>query len=115
MWDLIGVLMLPGLVRLKAVVGVDMAGFVGGDPHPSEGIGWIATLGVLPQYRRQGIASALLAACETGMGLPSVRLNVRRSNEAALRLYREHGYHLIDVWVGYYFDHEDALVLEKKI
>ena len=68
LWDLIGVLMLPGLVRLKAVVGGQMAGFVGGDPHPSEGIGWIATLGVLPQYRRQGIASAMLAACEDAHG-----------------------------------------------
>ena len=115
MWDLIGVLMLPGLVRLKAVVGTEMAGFVGGDPHPSEGIGWIATLGVLPQYRRHGIASALLDACEAGMRLPSVRLSVRRSNEAALRLYRDRGYHLVDVWAGYYFDHEDALVLEKRI
>jgi ribosomal protein S18 acetylase RimI-like enzyme len=49
------------------------------------------------------------------MGLPSVRLSVRRSNEAALRLYRDRGYHLVDVWAGYYFDHEDALVLEKRM
>jgi ribosomal protein S18 acetylase RimI-like enzyme len=100
--DLIGVLLLPGIVRLKAVVGKEMAGFVGGDPHPSEGVGWIATIGVHQAYRRQGIAAALLAACEDSMGLPLVRL------------YRVHGYLLVDVWKSYYFDGEDALVLEKK-
>jgi ribosomal protein S18 acetylase RimI-like enzyme len=96
------------------VVGKEMAGFVGGDPHPSEGVGWIATIGVHQAYRRQGIAAALLAACEDSMGLPLVRLSVRRSNEIAARLYRVHGYLLVDVWKSYYFDGEDALVLEKK-
>ncbi len=115
MWDLIGVLVLPGLVRLKAVAQAEMVGFVGGDPHPAEGVGWIATLGVLPAYRRQGIASALLQACEQGLGLPALRLSVRRSNQAALALYYDHGYHLVDVWAGYYHDKEDALVLEKRL
>jgi len=114
LWDLIGVLVLPGLVRLKAVVGGEMAGFVGGDPHPAEGVGWIATLGVLPAYRRRGIATAMLAACEQGMNLPAVRLSVRRSNQAAAALYRGQGYHMVGIWTGYYFDGEDALVLEKK-
>ncbi len=114
MWDLIGVLILPGLVRLKAVVGAEMAGFVGGDPHPAEGVGWIATLGVLSSYRRRGIATAMLVACEAAMGLPAVRLSVRRSNLAAAELYRGQGYHLVGVWPAYYFDGEDALVLEKK-
>jgi ribosomal protein S18 acetylase RimI-like enzyme len=114
LWDLIGVLVLPGLVRLKAVVGGEMVGFVGGDPHPAEGIGWIVTLGVLNAHRRHGIASAMLAACEEAMGLPAVRLSVRRSNQAAAELYRGKDYHLVGVWPAYYFDGEDALVLEKK-
>ncbi|GAP08186.1 [SSU ribosomal protein S18P]-alanine acetyltransferase [Anaerolinea thermolimosa] len=115
LWDLIGVLILPGLVRLKAVIGSEMIGFVGGDPHPAEGVGWVATLGVLPAYRRRGVASALLQACEKAMGMPTIRLSVRRSNLAALQLYHNHGYHLVDVWNAYYFDGEDALVLEKKM
>ena len=106
--------MLPGLVRLKAVVGSEMAGFVGGDPHPAEGVGWIATLGVLPAYRRRGIATALLADCETAMNMPAVRLSVRRSNQSAAELYRGQGYHMVGIWSAYYYDGEDALVLEKK-
>ncbi len=112
--DLAGVLVLPGLVRLKASVTGRMVGFVGGDPHPGEGVGWIATLGVLPEFRRMGIAKTLLQVCEARMGLPVVRLSVRRSNEAAIKLYHAEGYRPVDVWVKYYYDQEDALVLEKK-
>ena len=42
----------------------EMIGFAGGDLRPSEGTGWVATLAVLPQYRRQGVGTALLRACE---------------------------------------------------
>jgi ribosomal-protein-alanine N-acetyltransferase len=113
-FDLVGVLLMPGLVRLKASVQGRMVGFVGGDPHPAEGVGWIATLGVLPEYRRLGIATTLLLACEERMGLGVVRLSVRRSNQSAIDLYHKEGYRLVDIWASYYFDQEDALVLEKK-
>lgn len=107
-------LMLPGLVRLKAVRDGEMAGFVGGDPHPADSTGWVATIGVFPEHRRQGIATALLHACEEQMRLPIVRLSVRRSNDSAAALYHREGYHLVDVWPHYYYDGEDAMVLEKK-
>jgi ribosomal protein S18 acetylase RimI-like enzyme len=112
--DLVGVLVMPGLVRVKACARGRMVGFVGGDPHPAEGIGWIATLGVLPEFRRMGIATALLHECEQRMGQAVVRLSVRRSNKSAIDLYHREGYKLVDIWNQYYFDQEDALVLEKK-
>ena len=37
LFDLIAVLTFPEVVRLKAVVDGQMAGFVGGDPRPHEG------------------------------------------------------------------------------
>ena len=114
LWDLIAVLTLPRVVRLKAVVDKKMVGFIAVDPNPREGIGWIATLGVLPEYRRMGIAAALLEACESAMNLPTLRLSVRRDNEPALALYKKHGYKLIDVWRGYYHSGADAFVLEKR-
>ena len=115
LWDLVAVLTLPKIVRLKAVVeGGKMAGFIAGDPHPRDGVGWIATLGVLPTYRRLGIAAALLERCENELNLPNVRLSVRRSNEPAIELYRKFGYQMVDVWRGYYHSGEDALVLEKR-
>jgi ribosomal protein S18 acetylase RimI-like enzyme len=114
LWDLIAVLTLPKVIRLKAVVGGKMAGFIAGDPHAREGIGWIATLGVLPAYRRLGIAAALLEECERGLLLPTIRLSVRRDNDPALALYMKHGYQMVDVWRGYYQSGADALVLEKR-
>jgi ribosomal-protein-alanine N-acetyltransferase len=114
-WDIVGVLTLPNVVRLKAVRDESIVGFAAVDQRYNEKIGWIATLGVLPEYRRQGIASALIGCCEKRAGLPSMKLSVRVSNQPAIDLYRNHGYKQVGIWSGYYLDREDALVLEKQL
>ena len=111
--DLVGVLTFPNVVRLKAVAPEKMVGFIAGDMRPREGLGWITTIGVLPPFRRRGIAFALLANCEEAMGMPVVRLCVRRSNLSAQQLYQKAGYQPDGVWERYYSDREDALVLQK--
>lgn len=112
--DLIGVLITPGVVRLKAVSpGGEMIGFIAGDDHLKDGLAWIATLGVLPDFRRQGIGQALLEACEQRLQSRRIRLNVRYSNHAAIRLYERNGYQRIGIWEKYYQDGEHALVMEK--
>ena len=110
--DLIGVLSLPNVVRLKAIMGDQMIGFVAGDKK-SSALGWIATIGVLPEYRRQGIAAALLRACETRLAVTRIRLSVRLGNASAIRLYEDFGYQRVDIWPEYYQDGTDALVFEK--
>jgi len=112
--DLISVLTFPGVVRLKAVSDNQMVGFIAGDVRRSEGIAWIATVAVLPEYRGRGIGSALLAACEAQIPLSKIRLCVRPSNEAAIRLYERIGYIKVGEWARYYQDGESALVMEKK-
>ena len=112
--DLIAVLTFPGVIRLKATVEGQIVGFVGGEERNGEGIGWITTLGVLPEYRHQGIARALLQACEKQINQPRLHLTVRRSNESAIRLYRLAGYSQVDVWTHYYTGGEDGLVFEKR-
>ena len=114
LWDLIAVLTLPKIVRLKAIVDGKMGGFIAGDPQPREKLGWISTLGVLPQFRRKGIAEMLLASCEMELDFPRLRLSVSRSNEPALGLYKKTGYQMVDIWRNYYHNGEDALVLEKR-
>ena len=110
--DLIGVLSFPNVVRLKAIHDDQMIGFVAGDKK-SSALGWIATIGVLPEYRRQGIAADLLQACETQMGVDNIRLSVRLGNTGAIRLYENFGYQRVDLWPKYYQDGTDALVFEK--
>ena len=115
LWDLIGVLTLPNVIRFKAVADEQMVGFIAGDLRPAQRQGWIATIGVLPEYRGQGIGSALLDICEARLEMPSIRLNVRISNETAIRLYQKRGYQRIGIWPEYYQDREDALIMEKRI
>lgn len=115
LWDLIGILTFPNVARLKAVAGGEMVGFIAADLRRPEKMAWIATLGVSPGYRRQGIGAALLEACEARLEVPRVRLCVRVSNEAAIRLYGRSGYRQIDRWRRYYSDGEDALVFEKSL
>jgi ribosomal protein S18 acetylase RimI-like enzyme len=112
--DIIGVLALPGIIRFKAEIKEQRVGFVAGEAKPWEGTGWIATIGVVPEYRRQGIALALMEECEQKMNLPSVKLCVRKSNDVAIELYKHLGYSQVEVWPNYYQDKEDAIVMERK-
>lgn len=111
--DLIAVLTYPDVVRLKAVLNGQMVGFIAGDLRRSEGVGWIATVAVLPAYRRRGIGRALLRACERQMKTSRFRLCVRAENIEAIKMYEQEGYKQTDTWPGYYNDHGNALVMEK--
>ena len=112
--DMIGVLSFPSVVRLKAVDGDLMVGFIAGDERGSKKLAWIATLAVLPDYRRLGIATALLGACEDALTVPRIRLSVRAKNATAINLYRTMGYHHIGLWPSYYQGGMDAVILEKQ-
>ena len=111
--DVIGVLTLPNVIRLKASLNGGMVGFIAADVRTRQDLAWVATIGVLPEYRRGGIGSALLRASEERLTVGRLRLSVRASNLAALALYRRFQFQQVEVWPRYYHDGEDALVLEK--
>ena len=115
LFDLIAVLTLPDVIRLKAVEDDQMVGFIAGDPRPRDGWGWVATIAVDPRYQRRGIGRALLHACENKLGVPRSRLTVRISNQGAISMYEQEGYVSIDIWKGYYNDGEDAMLMEKEV
>jgi len=75
----------------------------------------INNLAVLPEFRRQGIASMILnRVFDEGRraGASRATLEVRRSNEIAQRLYARFGFTVAGVRRGYYRQpDEDALVL----
>jgi N-alpha-acetyltransferase 10/11 len=115
LFDLIGILTFPNIVRLKAVADGQMVGFVAGEIKHSERLAWIATIGVLPEFRGRGLGSALLRACEEKLDVPVVRLVVRASNATAIRLYERFGYAMLGRWRKYYSDGEDGTVMEKRL
>jgi len=114
LWDLIGVLSFPKVIRLKAILDGEMIGFIAGDIRPEQGTAWIATLAVLPEFQGRGIGKALLQACEEHLDMSRIRLNVRATNQVAIRLYQDSGYQKAGVWPDYYQDGEDALIMEKE-
>ena len=113
--DVLGVLTLPNVVRLKAQAGSEVLGFVAGDLRRADGLGWIATIAVLPDYQRQGLGERLLLECERQLNVPRIRLTVRLGNTPAIRMYEKWGYRRADRWPNYYTGGEDALVLEKQL
>ncbi len=68
-----------------------------------------------PSHRRRGVARAVLeATLERGRAhrCTLATLEVRRSNEAALDLYRSYGFRAVGIRPNYYVDEgEDAIVM----
>jgi ribosomal protein S18 acetylase RimI-like enzyme len=112
--DLVLALLGPG-VRLKAVADGRLVGFVMGEPKPAEQFAWIATIGVLPEFQRRGIASRLLAEVEARLTVPTVKLTVRQSNRGAMALYHKFGYKPVGRWERYYAGGEAGVVMEKRL
>jgi ribosomal-protein-alanine N-acetyltransferase len=113
--DMIGALTLPNIVRRKMVHAGQTIGFIAGDIRRLTRTGWIATICIHPDYRRQGLAEKLLKICEEEMQMPRIKLTVRASNTAAIMLYKNNGYHQVGCWRRYYKGGEDGVVMEKVL
>ncbi|HDN05302.1 MAG TPA: GNAT family N-acetyltransferase [Chloroflexi bacterium] len=113
--DIMGVLTIPQIIRYKAADQENLVGFIAMDLRRSQQTAWIATLAILPDYRKSGIGSSLIRICEEEVNLPKIRLSVRQSNQPAIQLYQKHGYQQIEVWKKYYKGGDNALVFEKNI
>lgn len=75
----------------------------------------ITNLAVHPAFRRRQIAERLLLATmkwAMRLGARRATLEVRASNQPAIRLYEKHGFKLIAIRRAYYNDNkEDALIM----
>ncbi len=75
----------------------------------------VATIATHPDYHGQGIGRQLLARgllAAYDRGARASFLEVRRSNQAALRMYHHFGFEVVGERRGYYQDnHEDALLM----
>lgn len=101
--------------HVLVVDGGPIQGFVAGTVK-SRSRGHISGIAVQPERRRRGWGARLLEAAEETFrreGFRRVTLEVRSSNEPAIRFYEARGYRRGHRVPGYYFDGEDALTFEK--
>jgi ribosomal-protein-alanine N-acetyltransferase len=84
----------------------------------SDGAGHITTLGVAPEHRRRGLAQKLLARAEEALikrNINLVRLEVRVSNTAAQKLYKDLGYAAVQRLSHYYINGDDGFLMVKSL
>jgi ribosomal-protein-alanine N-acetyltransferase len=108
----------PGF--LVAEVDGEIAGYVVADVTQQIGraLGHVKDVAVHPDRRGAGVGSALLSrslAVLGAHGAETVKLEVRRSNDGAKRLYREFGFDPLRQVPEYYGDGEDAIVMVRKL
>jgi ribosomal-protein-alanine N-acetyltransferase len=78
----------------------------------------LLTVAVLPDFRGQGIAQAMLAKLENWAelkGAASIILEVDTKNESAIRLYNFARYEEISIRANYYGLGIDALIMKKEL
>lgn len=94
-----------------------VAGYIGSQTVPDESD--MMNVAVHPDYRRRGIAEALVVAlCDAlrEQGSVSLTLEVRASNEPAKALYQKLGFEQVGRRPNYYRNpKEDALILRKML
>lgn len=77
----------------------------------------IITIGVNPEMRRQGIASAMICIIEKNIknqGIKKIFLEVASTNEPAKKLYQNLGYKTVGLRPKYY-DGIDAILMSKDL
>ena len=81
----------------------------------------IVQIAVIPEYRKQKIATMLLKEMENSFPkdiedvVENVTLEVRKTNKSAINLYKKGGYEIIVEKKHYYPDGEDAIYMVKRI
>lgn len=104
---------IAGYIMCRIEVGLSNYGFGGLIKK-----GHVVSIAVLPQYRRRGIAHALISKALEGMQYYKAKqcfLEVRVTNDIAISLYKKLGFEVTRTINGYYSDGEDAYVMTKKL
>jgi ribosomal-protein-alanine N-acetyltransferase len=94
-----------------AIRGYAIWWIVAGEQH-------LLTIAIDPDARGEGLARVLMEemlAEGARAGAKECFLEVRAGNEAAIALYRAHGFSILDVRPRYYDDGEDACVMVHRL
>ncbi len=86
--------------------------------HKGTRLARLYSLAVINQWRGHGLARNILFKLEqlaSDQGRLYMRLEVEKTNHAAIRLYENVGYRIFGEHLNYYENHSDALRMQKKI
>ena len=108
----------PFATMLVAMVGPDIVGYI--DFMITFDSATINRIAVKEEYRKKGIGNRLLGECvklcrEREEPVENLTLEVRKSNQNAIRFYKKHAFKEIVVKPQYYSDGEDAIYMVRSI
>jgi len=115
-FDLRNYLRLSGADCVIAEASGETAGFLV-TAHENS-VGAIVTIDVLAAYRRQGVATLLLAEAERRLaagGTRLIELETATDNASAIAFWKKHGYRTEGVKKQYYPDGRDAFTMTKQL
>ncbi len=104
---------IAGYIMCRIEVGLSNYGFGGLLKK-----GHVVSIAVLPQFRRKGVAQAVINRSLEGMQYYKAKqcfLEVRVTNDIAISLYKKLGFEITRTLNGYYSDGEDAYVMTKRL
>jgi ribosomal-protein-alanine N-acetyltransferase len=104
---------IAGYIMCRIEVGLSNYGF-GGLVRK----GHVVSIAVMPQYRRKGVAQAVINKALEGMQYYKAKqcfLEVRVTNDSGISLYKKLGFEVTRTINGYNSDGEDAYVMTKRL
>jgi ribosomal-protein-alanine N-acetyltransferase len=101
-----------------ATVGDTLVGYVIASYRRGAGEGRVISIAVATVATARGLGTALMSrlhAAAASRGIAGMRLEVRRTNQAAINLYTRIGYSAAGIKPAYYADFCDAIVMRRML
>lgn len=96
-----------------AIIDGNVAGYMGLQVFSGEG--YVTNVATLPEYRKMGVAKALINEC-LKHDMEFISLEVRQSNTPAINLYSQFGFKNVGVRPKFYREPvEDAIIMTKDL
>ncbi len=108
----------PGHGVTLALVDGEPVGALRWSSQPQRDYLYVGRVAVLPAFRRQGVASAMMRWVEEharSLGLPAVQFGVRLQAPENIRFYQRLGYHITEYGQHAGYDHATFVWMRKNL